>query len=324
MIKLLKFSPLKIPLPSCRRQRGGISKNLYFILFFPLFFACNDREIIDLPTEEKSDYIFLGHIYNTENRIDPRLETIDYQTYKGVWLGGDLCSETTRERATLDYLDDIFDLANEDTHWAVGNHDVRNGNLEWIRETTNRDLFYTATKDGLTVAVLDTNVGHVVGRDAGCEDRLKQGEMLQTLVDTLSTSSHLILLMHWVVWGQVDGTIPCDDIANNCINGFQFLCGSGASRFPPFIYDQLVELEKRGIEVIVVSGDGGIFTKSFEHQTPEGVDFLISGIFSTLDRNNPPTSVEVNLNPDSVLIFNHNVEERQLDWEFVRLDDLVN
>ncbi len=298
-------------------------KNTLLLSFIIFFLACNDRTIVELPIEEKPEYIFLGHIYNKENRIDPRLELIDYQTYKGVWLGGDLCSETTRERATLDYLDDIFDLASEDTHWAVGNHDVRNGNLDWIKETTGRDLFYTTTKDDLTIAVLDTNMGHVVGRDASCEERSKQAEILQTLVDTLSTSSHLILLTHWVVWGQVDATIPCDEIANNCINGFQFLCGDGSSRFPPFIYDQLIELEKRGIEVIVISGDGGIFTKSFEHQTPEGIDFLISGIFSTLDRDNPPTSVEVNLNPDSVLIFNHNVVERQLDWEFVRLDDLV-
>lgn len=299
-------------------------KYILILLLFPLLFACNDKEIIDLPTEEKPQYIFLGHIYNKENRIDPRLETIDYQSYKGVWLGGDLCSETTKEQATLDYLDNIFDLESEDTHWAVGNHDVRNGNLEWIKESTGRDLFYTATKDGLTIAVLDTNVGHVVGRDASCEERVRQGEMLKNLVDTLQSSSHLVLLMHWVVWGQVDSGIPCKEKANNCINGFQFLCGSGASRFPLFIYDQLVDLEKRGIEVVVVSGDGGIFTKSFAHQTPEGIDFLISGIFSTLDRNNPPTTVEVNLNPDSVLIFDHNVTARQLNWAFVRLDDLVN
>ncbi|MEM1119478.1 MAG: hypothetical protein AAGJ18_03470 [Bacteroidota bacterium] len=298
-------------------------KNISYLLFLLLFLACNNREIIELPTEQKNQYLFLGHTYAQENRVDPRLEKIDYDCYKGIWLGGDLCSETTREQATLDYLDALFELESEDTHWAVGNHDVRNGNLEWIRAATKRELFYTTTKDGITIAVLDTNVGHVVGRDASCEERIRQGEMLQNLVDTLQTSSHLILLMHWVVWGEVDSVIPCRELANNCIDGFQFLCGGGSSRFPPFIYEQLVALEKRGIEVLVVSGDGGIFTKSFAHTTPEGINFFISGLYARLDRNNPPTSVEVNLNPDSILIFTHDVEQRQLSWEFQRLDDLV-
>ena len=205
----------------------------------------------------------------------------------------------------------------------MGNHDIRNGNHEWIKEATGRDFFYTDTKDGLTIAVLDNNVGHAIGREDTCEERERQGEMLKNLTDTLQSSSHLVILMHWVVWGEVGEDIPCKELANNCINGFQFLCGGHTSRFPLFIYEQLVELEKRGIEVVVVSGDGGIFTKGYQHTTPEGVDFLISGIFSTLDRDNPPTTVEVNLNPDSVLIFNHNVEEQQLSWEFVNLDELV-
>lgn len=292
-------------------------------LFFFGFFACTNDPIIDLPIKKNSEYIFLGHIYNKENRIDPRLETIDYRQYKGVWLGGDLCSETTRERSTIGYLEDIFDLGSEDTHWAVGNHDVRNGNHEWIKEATGRDFFYTATKDDLTVIVFDSNVGHVTGRDASCEERISQANLINSVLDTIQASSHLVLLTHWVVWGQVDASIPCEALANNCISGFQFLCRDGSTRFPPFLYDKLIAIEERGVEVIVVSGDAGIFTKKFQHTTPEGIDFLMSGIFSTLDRNNPPTSVAVNLNPDSILIFNHLVEERKLEWEFVRLDDLV-
>ena len=64
----------------------------------------------------------------------------------------------------------------------------------------------------------------------------------------------------------------------------------------------------------------------FHHQTEAGIDFFISGLFSTLDRANPPTfnvGPPVNLNPDSILIFKHLVEEQQLDWQFVNLDDFV-
>lgn len=296
-------------------------------VFFSLitFLACNkERTVIEeAPIEKKSEYVFLGHIYKKSNRIDPRLEGIDYASYKGVWLGGDLCSETTQERATIDYLDDIFDLGKETTHWAVGNHDVRNGNLDWITTATGRNLFHANTKDGITVATFDTNVGHVNGRDATCEDRVKQADFLLNLIDTLQSSSHLVLLTHWVVWGQVEPNIPCAELANNCINGFQFICGGGASRFPPFLYDKLVALEDRGIEVLVISGDGGVYTKQFHHQTQAGIDFFISGIFSTLDRDNPPNVPNVNLNPDSILIFNHLVEERRLEWKFVELDEWV-
>jgi len=82
-----------------------------------------------------------------------------------------------------------------------------------------------------------------------------------------------------------------------------------------------------GIEVMVVSGDGGVYTKQFHHQTQAGIDFFISGLFSTLDRDNPPTFAvgpPVNLNPDSILIFKHAIEERKLDWQFVNLDNFVN
>ena len=197
-----------------------IKQPIIFIVFSLLgLFACNKAEVVvDLPIEQKSEYLFLGHTYFKSNRIDPRLETIDYRGYKGIWLGGDLCAETTRERATLDYLDDIFDLNNENTHWAVGNHDVRNGNLDWIRTATGRDLFHAQTKDGITIATFDTNVGHVNGRDATCEERTEQANFLLNLIDTLQTSSHLVLLTHWVVWGEVEPDIPCAALALSLIH----------------------------------------------------------------------------------------------------------
>ncbi|MEZ4827576.1 MAG: hypothetical protein R3C61_15030 [Bacteroidia bacterium] len=42
-----------------------------------------------------------------------------------------MCSETTEEFSTLKYLNRHFRLS-DPAPWAVGNHDVRNGNTEWI------------------------------------------------------------------------------------------------------------------------------------------------------------------------------------------------
>ncbi|MEM6320994.1 MAG: hypothetical protein AAF960_25235 [Bacteroidota bacterium] len=295
----------------------------YFLLFLSLFFpSCEEKEVINLPVNSSNQYLFLGHTYDGPNRVDARLERLDYSQYTGLWLGGDLCAETTRRQSTLDYLDALFDLGNEDTHWAVGNHDVRNGNLDRITEKTGRNLFYAQTKNDLTIIVLDTNMGHVSGRGASCEDRKEQADFIRRTLDTLPSSSHLVLLMHWVIWGETDANIPCRALANNCLSTFQFICGDPSTRFPPFLYEKLVEIEQNGTDVIVVSGDGGIFTKKYEYQTKEGIDFLISGLYTSLDRNNPPANVEVNLNPDSVLVFTHFPEERKLDWEFIRLDNL--
>lgn len=306
-----------------------IRTTLLSLLFsIVLLAACNKREVIEAPTEtpaEASQYIFLGHTYKTPNRVDPRLEKIDYSNYKGVWLGGDICSETTQERATIDYVDDLFDLSKEDTHWATGNHDIRNGNIQWITEATERNFFYSNTKDGITVAVMDTNLGHAVGRGSTCEERQAQADFFDNLLDTIQESSHLVILTHWVVWGKVDNSaMKTFTYANACLHTFQFLCGDEIpSRFPDYLYDKLVAVEERGIDVIVVSGDGGIYTKQYHFETQEGVDFMISGLYATLDRDNPPANAPVNLNPDSVLIFKHDVLERELTWDFVNLDELV-
>ena len=120
-----------------------------FILLF-LFISCDKDDDIAVPEPCNTicDYLYLGHIYEKQNTIDQRIENTDLSKYSQIWLGGDVCSETTKEEATLNYVDSLFDLASKNTHWSVGNHDVRNGNTDWITSRTGRDLFYTEYKDG--------------------------------------------------------------------------------------------------------------------------------------------------------------------------------
>ena len=82
-------------------------------------------------------YIFIGHCYqpNTAgDKVDYRLENFDFTDYEGIWLGGDVCSEALINYGTVQYIDSIFDLGNPETHWAMGNHDARNGNWEYISD----------------------------------------------------------------------------------------------------------------------------------------------------------------------------------------------
>lgn len=273
-----------------------------------LIFACEKEEL----SPSVQEYLFLGHIYESSNRIDERVEAIRFEKYAGIWLGGDICVETTEEYATLEYLDCLFDLDNEQIHWAVGNHDIRNGNMEWISKFTKRPTYYTQYQNGLLIVVINTCLGRNEPLKDRCEDMEEQFQMLEIVFDTVQEASHLILLSHHNVWGGVDEHIHCE-AANACALWNNFRCGQ-SSKFSPYFYEKLKVVKQRGIEVIAVAGDGGQKSKKYEYQDEAGINFLVSGIA----RNS-----SFNSNPDSLLVFQHRPKMRDLDWSFVHLEQLV-
>ena len=98
-------------------------------------------------------YIFIGHCYQpftAGNQVDYRLVEFDFSTFDGVWLGGDVCSETTLEYSTVQSINTLFNLSNLDTHWSLGNHDARNGNLEWYEQLTGRRTYYAYSNNWIT------------------------------------------------------------------------------------------------------------------------------------------------------------------------------
>ncbi|MEM8526071.1 MAG: metallophosphoesterase [Bacteroidota bacterium] len=283
-------------------------KRWAYLLLLTSFLAC-EKEAIEPAVQE---YLFLGHIYEGSNRIDERVEAIHLDDYAGIWLGGDVCVETTEEYATLEYLDCLFELENERVHWAVGNHDIRNGNMEWISEFTRRPTYYTKYDNGLQIVVINTCLGRNEPLKNRCEEMEEQYQMLKTVLDTVQAASHLILLSHHNVWGGIDERIDCE-AANACALWNNFRCGQ-SSKFAPLFYEQLKAVRQRGIEVIAVAGDGGQKSKKYEYQDEAGIHFLVSGIA----RNS-----SLNSNPDSLLIFQHRPKTQELDWEFVNLDELT-
>ncbi|MDX1409996.1 MAG: metallophosphoesterase family protein, partial [Saprospiraceae bacterium] len=119
-------------------------------------------ELVNPHEDDPRVYPVLGHIYqwhtpHEDNRIDFRLESYDFQQHAGLILAGDLCSEASKYAHTIDYLDGLFELEEEPVLWAVGNHDVRNGNTHFIEAATNRPLFYTSSHHGLVWLLLCTS-----------------------------------------------------------------------------------------------------------------------------------------------------------------------
>lgn len=259
-------------------------------------------------------YVFLGHIYQTATRVDERIEKVDLSKYQQIWLGGDVCRETTHEEATLDYLDELFDLGKSTTHWTLGNHDTRNGNLEWITSRTRRPTFYTHSFDGITLLNLNSRLRE----PQDCEAMATQFEMIQAVSDTIATSEYLILLMHHVAWGGVEEDLRLEDYANTDAFWLPFVCMT-SSRFVHTIYPELLKAKSKGIEVICIAGDMGQKASSFEYVDRNGITFLASGITSETDWNE---QFSTHGKADSVLIFSHDPIDRSLDWEFVNIANL--
>ena len=296
------------------------------ILICCLWVGCSRPASTQEETGERK-ILFLGHPYQygpPGNRVDTRIESLDLSLYDELWLGGDLCSETTAEEATLDYLDDLFDLSNPNTHWSLGNHDLRNGHRDWIEKRTHWPVYqgYTVTSQRLTRLVLNTNlsgpqVAPVPGDTALAE---AQWNLITSVTDTISQSSHLIVMMHHVVLGDVDWEMNTAGGANKDLKTYSFSADSGTT-FADSLYPRLVEVQQRGVQVIVLAGDFGKRSKSFYWPTREGVVFLGSGINNSILNIDTPEQAG-SVAPDRVIVFYHDPKERTLRWEFPTLDGL--
>jgi len=108
-----------------------------------------------LKAQSESKYMFIGHTYMGESIIDSRLVELDKSVYDNIWLGGDICSETLMLQSNLDYLQTHLRIADPHNYFSFGNHDRRNGNLEWFIQFTGKNNYYADYNNGITTIVLD-------------------------------------------------------------------------------------------------------------------------------------------------------------------------
>ncbi len=259
--------------------------------------------------QDSIQYLFIGHCYqiNTlDNTVDPRIEQLDKTPYKGIWLGGDVCSETMLNYSGIRYVDSLFNLGNPETHWALGNHDARDGNWEWYTEFTGRKTWYAYSSHLITRIVMNTNLLPV-----NCEWLDDEYQMICNVCDTISQSKYLILLMHHGIWHNVPGLPPPATYAQSDLKYWNANCDSVDTPFNKTIYPKLLAVKNRGIEVICVLGDMGAGPKKFEMDSEDGIHFLGCGLF----RNQPD---------NNVLIFTYYPQNQILKWQFHNLDSLLN
>ena len=272
------------------------------VIFTLFFVSCSKQKAEKQSKQHLKTYLHLSHTRTTINpKLDGIVEQMDFDKFDMLWLGGDLAQLTSEDDATMIHVDSIFDFGNQNTLWSLGNHDYTS--VERVRKYTKRPTYYSIYNHGITIVVLDTQVdslSNIIGA---------QKEFLFGILDTIKKSSHLVILHHRLIWmyNNSDLEPKISSIANarfgNC-----FYCVS-PNNFNSVIYPKLVDVAKKGVEVICIGGDIGYKRSEFKYQTKEGVHFLASGIRAGELGN-------------KALLFSHDLENRNLSWEFVRLEGL--
>ncbi|MBT8232579.1 MAG: metallophosphoesterase [Saprospiraceae bacterium] len=290
-----------------------------------LFFSCQNFEKI----ESQKTYVVLGHIYDWTadgSRIDKRLEKVNFKNYKGIWLGGDICSETTKSSETIKYLDHHFNLESAHTLWALGNHDIRNGNFEFIQNITNRDSYYSYDFEAGQVIVLNTQMTHDLMKDS-CEWRANQGDFFHDQLDQILISEgqidNLIIFSHQAIWSDCEQPLTnYERIGNQKAAWMSFYCGK-LSTFRTEYFNKLKEIQNQGINVICVAGDGGQYQKTFYQKGYSDIQYYVTGINnSVLKTNNDVLISKYNSEPDSVLIFKFDNIDKSFNGEYIPLENL--
>ncbi|NUO01448.1 MAG: hypothetical protein HUU01_12635 [Saprospiraceae bacterium] len=301
--------------------------NRYF--FYPFFIIAAGFIFPGCEEQGLQRILFLGHPYNWRagDRVDPRVEALDLSEYNQIWLGGDVCGQTTKLPATLDYLDTLFDLHSDQTHWAWGNHDVLFGNTDQILAHTGKPDFYVSWQDGFCLLVLNTNLFWYYPsppQQLDCEAKATQIALIKAVTDTIRKASHLVILHHHALFNEYKTDAPGNPA--NAFNGtaipIRATCDS-TSDLTKLVYPWLTAVQRRGVQVVMVGGDLGMRAKSFDQETPEGIRMLGSGINNSVEVRYLPDYV-TSFTPDQVLILNYHRRKKTLDWTFKSLHELVS
>ena len=280
-----------------------------------------DDLIIAKKAEDTLRYVFMGHTYRYNNPgpryiVDPRIQDFDYTGYSRTWLGGDISSEATLNRGNFVYLDSVFDLMAPTTQYALGNHDIRNGNIQYYREATGRKSYNVYSANGIVSLCMNSQLN-----PSNCEDLNLQFQMLKNVCDTIQNSSHLVLIMHNCLFYGVPNIPPPNTFAHSNFTNWNANCSSSTQTFTTAIYPMLEAVKEKGIMVHVIMGDTGTSVKQFHQESTDSIHFFASGIGNSkyLD-----SAVLATKPLDRVLVFEHVLATQEMTWQFQDLDSLVS
>ena len=228
------------------------------------------------------------------------------------WLGGDLYSNDFGLTRKFNCLNYYFNLSSPHTHWAIGNHDFDSTFFD-IEAQTLKPSYYATYINGITLIVMNSNL-YDVGSD--CEAKNEQTDYINSVLDTIDQSSHVILMSHHVFWGRInDDTTDVFAYANTNLSNRYFYCQPD-QKLETAIYPAILKLREKGKTVVFLSGDLGQKSTAYQHINKDGVVFLGNGILTNTLYNQKFSTYAQN---DSVLVFTHYPAQRKLAWKFVNV-----
>jgi hypothetical protein len=209
---------------------------------------------LDLFSQNASSlkFIFVPHPRSEDQKnesVNPSIAKIDFSKYAVKMLGGDITYSTSKNAATLDYVDNLFDLSNPNTLWSFGNHDVESGNRDLIKTYTGRDSYYAYNRNKVTFMVLDCELNaESFSRTFIKNDQL---QMVKNVCDSISDSRFLILLHSRLIW-----MINNPDLKNRLTDSIAASSRSmDTTNFYSDIYPLLQKVKAKGIQILVFGGD---------------------------------------------------------------------
>lgn len=248
--------------------------------------------------EHVKKYIFMGHPRSddrTGEYLLPTIEKVDFTKYELLLLGGDLTWSTSEKRSTLEYCDFYFHFSSDSLHWALGNHDL--ANLTLLQEFRAKPRYYAFTQNNITFLILDTDISkpNISG------DQL---QMIKNVTDTINDSDHLILVHHRILWMANNDSLSylLDSVAASSQN-------LNATNFFTDVYPLLQKAKNKGVDVLCIAGDRT--NVNIEYSSEDSIQFIASGLVGTFPDNN-----------NFVVILTHNIDTRELNYEFVSIDKL--
>jgi len=305
-------------------------KTIHLIILIGIFgvfsFNYNGSIKISPPSEEKAEgdtlrYIFLGHTYRWGStppnyKVDLRVEGLNYANFDRIWLGGDILSEAMLHEHSVGYIDSIFDLGDPSTQYALGNHDTRNGNIQYYWNYTGRKSYNVFSDKGVVSICMNSQLN-----PSNCEDLNNQFDLIKGVCDTIQTASHLFITMHSCLFYGVPNIPNPATFGHTNFEHWNANCDSSNTSFAEVIYPLLKQVNALGIKVYVIMGDTGSTVKAYHQVAEDSIHFFANGI----NNSKYTDPIELAAQPrDRVLIFDHIPATQEVTWQFHELDSLFN
>ena len=237
--------------------------------------SCSDTATATAQ-EESAHFLYLAHTrLNDNSGIYNKVYDIDFDDYQMLLLGGDLAANSFANTEIIQHLDSVFDLKAETTLWSIGNHD-KTSDARFIK-TTLKNKTHAYRAHDVTFITLDSqdSLSSIVGA---------QKEFLLNTLDTLTTSS-VLLMTHKLIF--MNGHPKMDSDIETVCNGRRGDCYHchNPNNFQTEIVPALKTLVAQGKQVIVVGGDLGYQTASYQYKDPNGITYLGNGVWFPKEGN---------------------------------------